>query len=54
VYYDTDQTAGQYFNLSSFPMTYLLDAEGEIMAWQKGMLTAEILQTGIDMLLAEE
>lgn len=53
VYYDTAQTAGQYFNLSSFPVTYLLDAEGEIVAWQKGMLTADILQTGIDMLLAE-
>jgi thiol-disulfide isomerase/thioredoxin len=53
VYYDTDQTAGQYFNLSSYPVTYLFDAKGEIVAWQKGMLTVETLQTGIDMLLAE-
>ena len=53
VYYDTDQVAGQYFNLSSFPVTYLLDAEGRIVAWQQGMLTAETLQQGIDMLLAE-
>lgn len=51
VYYDTDQTAGQYFNLSSFPVTYLLDAEGRIMAWHQGMLTAEMLQSGIDLLL---
>ena len=54
VYYDTDQIAGQYFNLSSFPVTYLLDAEGEIVSWKQGMLTAEILQTGIDMLLGKQ
>ena len=51
VYYDTDQIAGRYFNLSSFPVTYLLDAQGYTVAWQQGMLTVEALQMGIDMLL---
>lgn len=53
VYYDTDQSAAANYNLSGLPATYLLDAEGGIVAWQQGMLTAETLQKGIDMLLAE-
>ena len=53
VYYDTDMMAGQYFNISGLPVTYLLDAGGEIVAWQQGMVTADTLQKGIDMLLAE-
>lgn len=53
VYYDTDGMAAMRYNLSGLPVTYLLDAEGEIVAWQQGMLTADTLQKGIDMLLAE-
>ena len=53
VYYDTDMTAALSYNISGLPVTYLLDTEGEIVAWQQGMLTAATLQSGIDMLLAE-
>ena len=53
VYYDTDGMAAMRYNLSGLPVTYLLNAEGEIVAWQQGMLTADTLQKGIDMLLAE-
>ena len=53
VYYDTDMTAALSYNISGLPVTYLLDAEGGIVAWQQGMLTAATLQSGIDMLLAE-
>ena len=53
VYYDTEMTAALNYNISGLPVTYLLDAEGEIVAWQQGMVTASTLQTGIDMLLAE-
>ena len=52
VYYDTDMMAGQHFNISGLPVTYLLDAEGGLVAWQQGMVTADTLQKGIDMLLA--
>lgn len=54
VYYDSAQTADTYFNLSSFPVTYLLDAQGGIVGWQQGMLTEEMLQTGIDKLLEKQ
>lgn len=53
VYYDTDQSAAMNYNLSGLPVTYLLDAEGNLVAWQQGMLSAQTLQKGIDMLLAE-
>lgn len=53
VFYDTDQAAMLNYNLSGLPVTYLLDGEGQIVAWQQGMLTAATLQSGIDMLLAE-
>ena len=54
VYYDSALTADTYFNLSSFPVTYLLDAQGGIVGWQQGMLTEEMLQTGIDKLLEKQ
>ena len=53
VFYDTDQSAARSYNLSGLPVTYLLDGEGKLVAWQQGMLTADTLQKGIDMLLAE-
>lgn len=53
VYYDTDMLAALNYNISGLPVTYLMDADGGIVAWQQGMLTADTLQKGIDMLLAE-
>lgn len=53
VYYDTEQSAAVGYNLSGLPVTYLLDADGNLVAWQQGMLNADTLQKGIDMLLAE-
>lgn len=52
VYYDTDLAATSAYNTSGLPVTYFIDAEGNFVAWQQGMLTAETLQIGIDMLLA--
>lgn len=52
VYYDTDLAATSAYNSSGLPVTYFIDAEGNFVAWQQGMLTAETLQIGIDMLLA--
>jgi len=53
VYYDTDMNAAMNYNISGLPVTYLMDADGGIVAWQQGMLTADTLQKGIDMLLAD-
>ena len=53
VYYDTELQAASAYNTSGLPVTYFLDAEGCFVAWQQGMLTADTLQKGIDILLAE-
>ena len=53
VYYDTDLAAASAYNTSGLPVTYFIDAEGNFVAWQQGMLTAETLQVGIDMLLTK-
>ena len=53
VYYDTELQAASAYNTSGLPTTYFLDAEGYFVAWQQGMLTADTLQKGIDILLAE-
>jgi len=51
VYYDTDLDAAMAYNTSGLPVSYFIDAEGGFVAWQQGALTAQMLQTGIDMLL---
>ena len=53
VYYDTELQAASAYNTSGLPVTYFVDAEGCFVAWQQGMLTADTLQKGIDILLAE-
>lgn len=53
VYYDTDLAAASAYNTSGLPVTYFIDADGNFVAWQQGMMTAETLQVGIDMLLAQ-
>ena len=53
VYYDTALSAASAYNTSGLPVTYFIDADGNFVAWQQGMLTAETLQIGIDMLLTK-
>ena len=53
VYYDTDMDATGSYNTSGLPVTYFIDADGNFVAWQQGMMTAETLQIGIDMLLTK-
>lgn len=51
VYYDTGLEAASAYNTSGLPVTYFIDAEGNFAAWQQGMLTADTLQKGLDILL---
>lgn len=51
VYYDTTLEAAMTYPTSGLPVTFIIDAEGAIIAWQQGMMTAENLQKGIDMVL---
>lgn len=50
VYYDTASEAAIAYSVFSIPATYLIDAEGNIVAHAKGALDAATLQTGIDMI----
>ena len=51
VYFDTEYSAAIAYSVRSIPATYFLDADGVLVAYGKGALTAEILQRGIDMLM---
>ena len=51
VYYDTDIDAAMKYGVSTVPVSYFIDAEGNFIAWAQGTLTAEMLQQGMDMLL---
>ena len=51
VYYDVNLEAAYAYNISSIPVTVLIDADGTVVAHRVGMLNAEGLQQGIDRLL---
>ena len=50
VYYDRTGEVMRRYNISSIPTTYLIDAEGNIVAYAVGMIDAETLSEGIDMI----
>ena len=54
VYFDTAQEGAIRYGVSAVPVTYFIDAEGYFVAMGQGMLTAESLQRGIDLLLPEK
>ena len=51
VYYDTTLEAASSYPTSGLPVTFIIDEEGAVVAWQQGMMSAENLQKGIDMVL---
>lgn len=51
VYFDTESEAAIAYNATSIPATYFIDAEGNLVVYARGMLDAENLQKGIDILL---
>ena len=50
VYYDTDVNAATVYGVNAVPVTYFIDAAGNLVAMGQGMLSADALQKGIDML----
>ena len=50
VYYDVNQDAAYTYGVSSIPITYFIDAQGNLVAYGRGALSAETLQQGIDMI----
>ena len=51
VYFDTDMDAAYRYGVSAIPVTYFIDSEGALVTYRKGMISAEVLQKGIDLLL---
>ena len=51
VYFDTDLDAAYKYSVNAVPVTYFIDKEGGLVTYRKGMLSAEVLQKGIDLLL---
>ncbi len=50
VFYDLDSSARLTYSIYSYPTTYFIDAQGNLVAGAQGMIDADILQTGIDMI----
>ena len=53
VFYDTDQDASAIYGVYSLPTTYFIDANGNAIARATGVISAEILQRGIDMIISD-
>ena len=51
VYFDTERSGAIAYGVSAVPVTYFIDAEGYFVTYQPGMLSAEALQKGIDLLI---
>ena len=54
VYYDMDLEAARAYQVSSLPITFFVDAEGNHVAYRRGAVNKELLQAGIDLLLGEK
>ena len=50
VYYDTAYDAAITYGVSSLPTTYFIDAEGNLVTYAMGAISAEMLQKGISMI----
>ena len=50
VYFDLEQSAAMAYNTVSIPATYFYDADGYLIANATGMISADTLQQGIDMI----
>ena len=51
VYFDTDYSGAVAYAVNAVPATYFIGADGALVAYGKGAMSADVLQKGIDMLL---
>ena len=52
VYFDTQQEAAYAYSVYSIPVTYLIDSDGNYQGYFRGAMSSDILQQGVDLLLA--
>ena len=50
VYFDITSMGAYTYGASSIPLTYFINANGDLMAYYRGAMSADILQQGIDMI----
>jgi len=50
VYFDTNGEASYQYGASSIPLTYFIDANGDLVTYGMGALSAELLEKGIGMI----
>jgi thiol-disulfide isomerase/thioredoxin len=50
VYYDTVSSGAIAYGVSSIPVTFFIDADGNLVVYGRGALDAATLQKGIDMI----
>ena len=50
VYYDTAMSGTFAYGVNAIPVTYFLDADGNLVAYYPGAMTADILQKGISLI----
>lgn len=50
VYFDTSYSGAIAYSVMSIPVTFFIDAEGNVAAYTSSSISAAILQTGIDMI----
>ena len=53
VYFDVNFEASYQYGASSIPLTYFIDAEGILVTYGRGALSAEMLEKGIGYIYAE-
>ena len=53
IYFDTTLKAAVTYHVTSIPRTIFINADGTVLAEYKGMMSAEVLQEHINMLLGE-
>ena len=54
VFFDTTSMGAYSYGASSIPLTFFIDAEGNLTAYYMGAMSKDILQQGVDMIHAPE
>ena len=54
VYFDTTSVGAYTYGASSIPLTFFIDAEGNLTAYYMGAMSESILQQGVDMIYIPE